>query len=131
MPSKILTRLMLIIVAALAIIIGFIGIFLPILPTVPFLLLAAYCLARSSPKLEQRLLDHPRLGPMIKMYRDGKGIPRRAKILSTVSIWFSLTLSMIIVGKIWALLLLTSIGIGVCTYIWRQPDYRLPDQSDR
>ena len=58
---------------------GFIGAFLPVLPTVPFLIVAAGCFARSSRRLEMWLLDHPRFGPLLRDWRERGAIPRHAK----------------------------------------------------
>jgi uncharacterized membrane protein YbaN (DUF454 family) len=59
---------------------GAIGAILPILPTVPFLLLAAFCFARSNPAWEQRLLDHPHYGPPLRTWRERRAISRPAKL---------------------------------------------------
>ncbi|MBM6582925.1 YbaN family protein [Microvirga sp. BT689] len=59
---------------------GVIGIFLPVLPTTPFVLLAVWCFARSNPALADRLYSHPRFGALLTTWRDEKAIPRRAKI---------------------------------------------------
>lgn len=59
---------------------GFIGIFVPLLPTMDFMLLALPCFARSSPRLEAWLLDHPNFGPGLKAWRNERAVPRRAKI---------------------------------------------------
>jgi hypothetical protein len=58
---------------------GVIGAFLPVMPTTIFLILAAWCLGRSSPRLEARLLDHPRFGPVIRDWREYGAMSRRAK----------------------------------------------------
>lgn len=61
---------------------GFVGAFLPVLPTVPFLILAAACFTRSSPRLEGWLLSHPHFGPMLRDWRERGAIPLRAKWMS-------------------------------------------------
>ena len=65
---------------------GIIGAFLPLLPTVPFLLLAAFLFARGNPAWEKRLLDHPRWGPPIRDWRARRAIGRRAKYLAIASL---------------------------------------------
>ena len=66
---------------------GIIGIFLPLLPTTPFLLLTAALYFRGSPRLYQWLLNHKCLGPYIRNFRENKAIPLRAKIISLLLMW--------------------------------------------
>lgn len=61
---------------------GVIGAFLPIMPTVPFLLLAAFCFARSNPEWERRILDHPQWGPQVRDWRERRAISRRSKTVA-------------------------------------------------
>lgn len=81
----------------LAVALGAIGVFLPIMPTVPFLLLAAFCFARSHPEWERRLLDHPQYGASLRDWRARRAISRRAKVtaIGAMSVgaavtWFTL-----------------------------------------
>lgn len=76
--------------------IGVIGVFLPVLPTTPFLIMAVACFARSSPRLEAWLLEHPKFGGPLRDWRERRAIPRKAKIaavtmmsLSYAIFWFA------------------------------------------
>ncbi len=73
-------------IGLLTLALGMVGAFLPILPTVPFLLLSAFCFARSSERLYNWLLSHPLFGPPIQDWRRNGAIRRRAKFLATASI---------------------------------------------
>lgn len=66
---------------------GIAGILLPLLPTTPFLLLAAWCFARSSPRFYARLVEHKYLGPYIRDYRERGGIRPRARIMALALLW--------------------------------------------
>lgn len=63
--------------------VGFVGMVIPLLPTVDFMLLALPCFAKSSPRLEAWLLDHPRFGPGLRGWRERRAIPRSAKIMAS------------------------------------------------
>ena len=75
---------------------GAAGVVLPLLPTTPFMLLAAYCFARSSPRLERWLVQHPRFGPAISDWRAHRAISRRGKVLALVAISLTFALSVVL-----------------------------------
>jgi len=66
----------------LFVLLGFVGAFLPLMPTTIFLILAVGCFARSSPQLEAWLLDHPRFGPSLRAWRENGAITRKGKLLA-------------------------------------------------
>ncbi len=79
---------------------GFAGIVLPGLPATPFFLLAAYFFARSNKKLEQWILNLPKVGHSIRDFREGKGIPLKAKIAATIIMVLSVSLSLLAIENI-------------------------------
>ncbi len=105
----------------ICVVLGVVGIFLPLLPTTPFILLAAWCFAKSSPRFHRWLTSHPKLGPIIHTWQSGEGISRSLRNRVLAVMWASMLLSMWIIGKWWSIALLSSIGIAVSIYIWRQP----------
>lgn len=100
---------------------GTVGIFLPILPTVPFMILAAFCFARSSPALEAKLLNHPRYGPHLVAWREKGVVGRRAKWSATVAFVASALIGLATLSLPWALLP-AAIGIACGTWLWRRPE---------
>lgn len=113
-------RYLLLGVGCASVCLGVIGVFLPIMPTTPFLLLAAACFARSSPRFHAWLLGHPQLGPLLKSYLNGEGIPLKAKVLSIGSMWVSITVSCWFVPWPWVRVLLVAVALAVTVYIARQ-----------
>lgn len=77
----------------LALLLAAIGVALPIMPTVPFLLVAVFCFARSNPEIEKRILDHPHWGPQVRDWQERRAISRRAKVAAigamTVGVGFT------------------------------------------
>lgn len=72
--------------------VGFVGIFVPLLPTTDFMLLALPCFARSSPRLERWLLNHPRFGPSLRAWRRERAVPRHAKTAACIGMALSFAL---------------------------------------
>ena len=97
---------------------GVLGMFLPLLPTTVFLLMAAYCYSRSSERFHTWLLTNRLFGPYIKNYKSGKGISLRQKI-STISIlWISIGVSIwLLSGSFWPTLLLLAVAVGVTVHL--------------
>lgn len=94
---------------------GAVGVAVPGLPTVPFLLLAAFCFARGNPEWEQRLLAHPRWGPPIRDWRERGAISRRGKGAALVTLAFSAALAWWSMS--WPLLLLP-VGAAAAAGAW-------------
>jgi hypothetical protein len=114
---------LLIFIGWLSVVLGVIGIFLPIMPTTPFILLAAWCFARSSERFHQWLLDNKHFGPIIREWEGGNGISRKVRARALMLSWFSLCFSMLVIRQWWAVALLLTIGIILTIYLFRQPTY--------
>jgi uncharacterized membrane protein YbaN (DUF454 family) len=97
---------------------GIIGIFLPILPTTPFLLLAAACYARSSKRFYDWLMNNKLFGAYIKNYREGKGISLKVKTLTISLLWITILFSVFFILNIfWIKIMLIIIAFGVTIHI--------------
>jgi hypothetical protein len=107
----------------LSVILGVIGAFLPILPTTPFILFAAWCFARSSERFHKWIIDNKYFGPIITDWENGNGISRKIRTRALLMMWFSLCFSMLVIRQWWAVLLLSSIGIIATLYLFKQPSY--------
>lgn len=106
----------------IALLLAIAGTVLPLVPTVPFLLLAAFCFARSSQTLHHWLLDHPHLGPPIRQWRDRGAIGRKAKVLASVSIAVAFAGSIWLGIAPWLLALQGVVLAGVAMFIWTRPE---------
>ncbi|MFT4251413.1 MAG: YbaN family protein, partial [Caulobacter sp.] len=93
---------------------GFVGAVVPLMPTTVFLIMAAACFARSSPKLEAWLLDHPRFGPTLRAWRRDRAIPPTAKLMACGGMAAGLAAFWWGAHPRWPLLLIVAAVIGLC-----------------
>ncbi len=101
-----------------ALALGVVGIFLPLLPTTPFLLLAAALYFRGSERLYNWLLQHKHLGSYIRNFREHKAIPLRVKIVSVSLVWITLLYcSQAVVPQVWLKILLILLAVGITCHI--------------
>ncbi len=124
-------RWLLVLVGTVCVGLGLLGIFLPLLPTTPFLLVGAACYARSSERMYNRLLSNRWFGPYIRDYREGKGIPARAKVVGIALLWVTIGLSATFVVSVVALkIVLVAIALGVTVFILSlRPTHRTREES--
>ncbi|MCV6598484.1 MAG: YbaN family protein [Mangrovicoccus sp.] len=116
-------RLLWLIAGFTALGLGLLGIALPLLPTVPFMLLAAFCFSRSSERLHLWLLNHPVYGPQIEDWQRSGAIHPRAKRMASVMIAAAFLLSVILGVKAQILMIQAVVLLGVLTFIWTRPDH--------
>lgn len=118
-------RLLLVAAGTCSVALGVIGIFVPVLPTTPFLLLAAALYAQSSERFYRWLLGQRYLGAYIRNYREGRGIPLRTKVVTLGMLWLTIGSTAAFVVEGWLLrLLLVAVAIGVTIHIARAPTLR-------
>jgi uncharacterized membrane protein YbaN (DUF454 family) len=118
----------------LSVALGVIGIFLPLLPTTVFLLLAAACYARSSDRFYLWLVNHRWLGSYIRNHYEGRGMKRRDKAITLVVLWAGIGATAIWTAEaLWLRVLLAAIAAGVTIHIVRLPAFELASgtASDR
>ena len=109
----------------LCVALGVIGIFVPILPTTPFLLIAAVCFARSSERFYRWLITNRWFGEYIKNYREGKGISLKRKVFAISLLWVTIGYSALVVAnQLWIKLLLWAIAVGVTIHLLKIRTYQ-------
>jgi hypothetical protein len=116
-------RWLLSLIGTVALGLGLVGVLLPGLPTTPFILLAAACFARASPRLHQRMLSSAWIGPMLRDWENNRSLTRRVKsvaltmmvVMVAVSVWT-------FHGRVWLQAVLVLVGLlGVWVVGWRIP----------
>ena len=113
---------------------GAVGAFLPVLPTTPFVLLAAACFARSSPAFHRRLLANRVIGPYLNQWQRDHTVPREAKRKAYGLVIVTFALSIVLVGGTWLRVTLGAVGlalIGLLAWLPTTPrGRRSPEQSE-
>jgi uncharacterized membrane protein YbaN (DUF454 family) len=109
-----------------------VGIVLPVFPTVPFLLVAAWAAARSSPRLHRWLLTHRHFGPYLRDWNEAGVVPRRAKWFSTAMMGGSAASMPVFIPAEWGLVMVVPAGVMVLVlvWLWRRPERRTQAASD-
>lgn len=117
-----LVRGLLIAAGVICVVLGVIGIFLPLLPTTPLMLLAAACFARSSRRFHDWLLAHRSFGPLILEWERHRSIPRRTKLTAIALMSAMLAVSIFFFVKPpWLQALLAAFGVGLAIWMYRLP----------
>ncbi len=106
-----------------AVAVGAIGVIIPGLPTTVFFIIAASCFAKSSPRFEQWVLDLPRVGPMVRDYRAGLGMPRKAKVWAIATMVVFAALGVLLAVEHWAIIAAIAllVAIGAAYIVFRVP----------
>ena len=110
-------KILLVTAGSLLLVLAALGMVLPVLPTTPFVLLAALCFSSSSDRMYNLVLQNRYFGSYIENYRTKQGVPKSVKIRSIIVLWALLILSGILVDQLWIRLLLVAVGVGVTTHL--------------
>jgi len=97
------------------------GAVLPLLPTTPFLLVAAACFAKSSPRLHKMLLENRVFGPLIYHWQESRSIPKRGKVVALISMVLAASRSVYMMDNMWLKLLVIALIAGPFIFIYRLP----------
>lgn len=115
-------RILWLIIGLICVGLAFLGAVTPILPTVPFLLVAAFAFTHSSPKLEAWLLDHAHFGPLINNWRENGSIDRRTKIVSATVMALTFGLSLVMGVSTTVLIIQAVVLSGAATFVLTRPE---------
>ncbi len=125
-----LSQYMLKIVGLFFVGLAMLGVVLPVLPTTPFLLVAAYCFAKSSPFLYKKLLNNKIFGPLIYNWQHYRCIEKRAKYIALLTMVLSVIISAVIVNNRYLLLLIVLLMAFPFIFVWRLPE-KANQQAER
>lgn len=117
MKTNLLKKYLLIFVGSISLVLGFIGVFLPVLPTTPFLLLSSFCFVRSSKPLYNWLINHKIFGAYIYNYITYKAVKKSAKVGALIFLWTTLSISIFAISSLHLRIFLVAIGVAVSVHL--------------
>lgn len=110
------------IIGAVSFLLGAIGLVLPVMPTVPFVIIAAYCFARGNPKVYEWMLDNKYCGPIIRDWQERGAISRKTKWITTISLGAAVVLAYALkINPVW-IAVEAIIFIFVLAFVWTRPE---------
>lgn len=124
LSSNRLGRTLWLTLAAVSLALGIIGIVLPVLPTTPFILLAAFAAARGSERLHAWMRNHAQFGPMLRDWERDGAVSRRAKIFASVTMFSSAVLMAVFTPHWWIAAIASAIMLVVAIWLWLRPEPR-------
>lgn len=129
---KRLLKIILLACGTLCVLLAIVGMVLPLLPTTPFLLLAAVCYARGSQRFYDRLLGNRWFGAYIRNYREGRGVELRHKVTALVLLWLTIGYAVgFVVPLWWVKILLLAVAVAVTAHLLKLKTFRSHPQSER
>ena len=119
---KTLMRALWLVVAVVSLTLGAVGVVVPVLPTTPFLLLAAFAAARSSRRLHAWLVGHRLFGPLITDWQANRTVSRRAKATAIATMAVSAVVLFVVGPSTWLALAVTALMVTVAAWLWLRPE---------
>ncbi|MBM3677443.1 MAG: DUF454 domain-containing protein [Actinobacteria bacterium] len=110
--------------------VALVGVVVPVLPTTPFALLAAYAAARGSDRLHAWILAHPTLGPLVTAWHDGRRVGRRPKLVATATMAVSAAIMFAVAPTPWLAAGVTAFMGAVATWLWLRPEPSADERLD-
>ncbi|MBN2026200.1 MAG: YbaN family protein [Actinobacteria bacterium] len=110
-------KYLLILAGSISLVLGILGIVIPVLPTTPFLLLTSFCYLRSSKRLYDWMLNNRVFGPYIYNYLTCRAIKRSVKVVTLIILWLTLAVSIVLVSNVYLRIFLVAVGVGVSIHV--------------
>lgn len=120
--SKPLVRVLWLVLAWVSLALGIVGIVLPVVPTTPFILLAAFAAARGSQRLHDWMRNHPRFGRMLRDWERDGAVSRRAKYFATITMSGSAVMMFVFTPHWWIAAIATAVMLVVAIWLWMRPE---------